>query len=33
MFKNAGCPDENIDLIKVPGAFEIPLGSGKISRT
>ncbi len=23
--KENGCPDENIDIIKVPGAFEIPV--------
>lgn len=23
--KKNGCPDENIDIIKVPGAFEIPV--------
>ena len=23
--KESGCPDENIDIIKVPGAFEIPV--------
>ena len=23
--KENGCPDENIDIIKVPGAFEIPI--------
>src|SRR5690606_20444284 len=30
-FAKHGCPDENIDLIKVPGAFEIPVTAEKLA--
>ncbi len=29
--KIAGCPDKNIDVIKVPGAFEISLAAAKLA--
>lgn len=30
--KHAGCQDEKIDVIKVPGAFEIPLAAAKLAQ-
>lgn len=30
--KHYGCPEDNIDVIKVPGAFEIPLAASKAAQ-
>ncbi|MGA7721104.1 MAG: 6,7-dimethyl-8-ribityllumazine synthase [Ignavibacteriaceae bacterium] len=29
--KKAGCPEKNIDIVKVPGAYEIPLAASKLA--
>lgn len=31
--KRHGVPDENIDIVKVPGAFEIPLAAQKFAKS
>ena len=31
--KRHGCKDENIDVVKVPGAFEIPVIAQKLAKT
>lgn len=31
--KRHGVPDDNIDIVKVPGAFEIPLAAQKFAKT
>ncbi len=31
--KRHNCPEDNIDIIKVPGAFEIPLAASKLAES